>query len=208
MALRKDEYGFVRSAGYGRTRQSELRSQLNAMPDDQVYRSSVRGGVRRSSPVHEDDVNFQPGDTFALGPKITKAALPTSLVTEWHGLQRGGYGQIGAPVETAWGFAIELKSFALPGGVRVPAMVLLPKDYPVMPPLGFYIHKTGLDTVRSLGIDVRHLFPDKTYYDAPNLAQYGWAWFCLKFNPWRPGHHTLIGIVMMVAAMMAEGANR
>jgi hypothetical protein len=27
-----------------------------------------------------------------------------------------------------------------------------------------------------------------------------------KFQPWRPGHHSLLGIVMMVAAVIAEGA--
>jgi hypothetical protein len=206
MALRRDEYGFLRTSSYGHARQPDLRAELGAMPDDEVYRSSVRGGVRTSSPVHEHDVDFQPGDTFALGPKVTKAALPVQLHQEWRALQRGGYGQISPPEETNWGFAIKLDGFALPGGVRTNAMVLLPKDYPITPPIGFYIHENGLAAAKSQGIDLRHLFPNKTYYGAPNFANWGWAWFCLKFQPWRPGHHTLIGIVMMVAAVIAEGA--
>jgi hypothetical protein len=208
MALRRDEYGFVRSSSYGRTQQSDLRSELGAMPDDQVYRSSVRNGVRTSSPVYESDVNLQPGDTFALGPKVTKAAVSNQLLREWHALQRGGYGQIDPPIETAWGFCIQLNNFTLPGGVRTSAMVLLPRDYPIVPPLGFYIDRSGVDAVRALGIDTRHLFPDKTFYGAPNFAQHGWAWFCLKFEPWRPNHHTLISIIMMVAAIITEGVRK
>ena len=208
MALRKDEYGFVRSNGFGRARHADIRSELGAESGDQLYQSTIRKGARTSIPVSGENISYQPGDTFALGPKVTKASIPAKLTAEWQALQRGGYGQIGSPVETAWGFVVELSSFLLPGGVRTRAMVLLPKDYPVTPPLGFYIHESGLDAVRSQGIDVRHLFPDKTYYGAPNLAQKGWAWFCLKFEPWRPGRHSLIGIVMMVAAVMAEGANK
>ncbi len=206
MALRRDEYGFLRSTGYGQARQSDLRTELGAMPDDQVYRSSVQGGVRTSRPVEGDNVGYQPGDSFAVGPKVTKAALPAQLYDEWRALHRAGYGQIDPPEETGWGFAIKLKSFALPGGIRTNALVLCPRDYPVTPPLGFYIQKKGLEAVKALGIDLRHLFPDKTYYGAPNFAEHGWAWFCLKFQPWRPGHHTLVGIVMMVAAVIAEGA--
>lgn len=206
MGLRRDEYGFLRSSSYGQTSRPDLRAQLGAMPDDQVYRSSVRSGVRTSAPVEDEDVSFQPGDSFAVGPKVTKASLPALLQQEWRALQRGGYGQIEAPEETSWGFAIKLYAFALPGGVRANALILLPKDYPITPPIGFYIHENGLAAVKALGIDLRHLFPDKTFYGAPNFANHGWAWFCLKFQPWRPGHHTLIGIVMMVAAVIAEGA--
>lgn len=208
MSLRRDEFGFVRSSTFGRTRQSDLRSELGASSDDQVYQSSVRGGVRTSSPVSQNDVSFSPGDTFAIGPKVTKAGVPAALLNEWRGLQRGGYAQIGPPIENDWGYTLPLNGFTLPGGIRTNAMVLLPKHYPSMPPIGFYIHKTGLDAVRSLGIDLRHLFPDKTYYGAPNLTQQGWAWFCLKFEPWKPGHYNLIGIVMMVATIMSEGASR
>src|SRR5262245_58864693 len=102
MSLRRDEYGFLRTSNYGQTSQPDLRAQLGAEAGDQVYRSSVRGGVRTSSPVHEGQVNYQPGDTFAVGPKVTKAALPPVLHEEWRALQRGGYGQIGPPEETYW----------------------------------------------------------------------------------------------------------
>ena len=206
MALRRDEYGFLRTGGYGQTSQPNLRAELGAMPEDEIYHSSVRSGVRTSSPVNEEHVRYQPGDTFALGPKVTKASLPAELWTEWRALVQGGYGKISPPEETNWGFAVKLDGFALPGGVRTNAMVLLPRDYPITPPIGFYIHENGLAAVKALGIDVRHLFPDTTYYGAPNFANHGWAWFCLKFQPWRPGHHTLISIIMMVSAVIAEGA--
>src|SRR5438552_7951760 len=97
MALRKDEYGFLRSGSFGSTTQPDLREQLGAVPGDEVYHSSAHGGVRTSSPVNEGQVNYRPGDTFAVGPKVTKAALPHELHEEWQALQRGGYGQIGAP---------------------------------------------------------------------------------------------------------------
>jgi hypothetical protein len=206
MSLRRDEYGFLRSNSYGQASGTDLRTALGAVPGDQVYRSSAAGGFRRSAPVDGDDVSFHPGDTFAVGPKVTKASPPAQLQQEWRALQRGGYGQIAPPEETDWGFAIKLFAFALPGGVRTNALILLPKDYPVTPPIGFYIHEKGLAAVTTLGIDVRHLFPNQTFYGAPNFANHGWAWFCLKFQPWRPGHHSLLGIVMMVAAVIAEGA--
>src|SRR4051812_23093675 len=106
MGLRHDEYGFLRPNSYGQTSRPNLRADLGAMPDDEVYRSSVRGGVRTSAPVEDEDVSYQPGDTFAVGPKVTKASPPALLQQEWRALQRGGYGQIGAPEETNWGFAI------------------------------------------------------------------------------------------------------
>jgi hypothetical protein len=162
MSLRRDEYGFLRSNSYGKTSQANLRADLGAMSGDQVYRSSVRDGVRTSAPLEDENVSFQPGDTFAVGPKVTKAAPPATLLQEWQALLRGGYGQIDLPEETNWGFAIKLNAFALPGGVRTNALVLLPKEYPLIPPIGFYIHERGLAAVKSLGIDVRHLFPDRT----------------------------------------------
>src|SRR4051794_22804545 len=119
MGLRRDEYGFLRSSGYGQTSAPDLRAELGAMPDDQVYRSTARGGVRTSAPVDGDNVSYHPGDTFAVGPKVTKASAPPAVLQqEWRTLQRGGYGQIGPPEETHWGFAIKLYAFALPGGVR------------------------------------------------------------------------------------------
>ena len=208
MSLRRDEYGFLRSSTFGQTSGPNLRAELDARPEDEVYQSSVQGGVRTSGPIAGGNVGFRPGDTFAVGPKVTKASPPTPLQQEWRALQRGGYGQIEPPEETHWGFAIKLYAFSLPGGVRTNALILLPKDYPVTPPIGFYIHERGLAAVKALGIDVRHLFPDKTFYGAPNFANHGWAWFCVKFQPWRPGHHNLLGIVMMVAAVIAEGVKR
>ena len=206
MPLRQDEYGFLRSNNYGETTAPNLRAELGALPDDQVYRSSVQAGVRRSAPVEGESVSYRPGDTFAVGPKVTKASLPALLQREWQALQRGGYGQIEAPEETSWGFAIKLYAFALPGGVRAHALILLPKDYPITPPIGFYIHERGLAAVKALGIDVAHLFPDRTFYGAPNFATHGWVWFCLKFQPWRPGHHNLLGVVMMVCMRSSGGA--
>src|SRR5689334_2040205 len=128
MALRRDEYGFLRSNTYGYTTAPNIRAGLGAMPDDEVYRSSIHDGVRRSAPIEGEDVSYRPGDTFAVGPKVTKASPPATLQQEWRALQRGGYGQIGAPEETNWGFAIKLAAFVLPGGVRTNALILLPKD--------------------------------------------------------------------------------
>jgi hypothetical protein len=79
MGLRRDEYGFLRSNNYGHTTGPNLRAELGVMPDEQVYHSSARGGVRTSAPVEDEHVSYHPGDTFAVGPKVTKASAPPAV---------------------------------------------------------------------------------------------------------------------------------
>ena len=50
---------------------------------------------RTSAPVEDENVSYHPGDTFAVGPKVTKAApTPAVLQREWQALQRGGYDRV------------------------------------------------------------------------------------------------------------------
>ncbi|NWH06444.1 hypothetical protein [Desulfobacter latus] len=84
MSIKKDEYGFIRSSGYGRVDLDTLRSQLNADPDEAIYHTSNSGGVRSSRQVKDGSVPVQPGDTFNAGPQVVKASLLTDLFNRQH----------------------------------------------------------------------------------------------------------------------------
>ena len=75
-ALSKDELGFVRARSYGRTNKAELNALLNAGSDEEIYVSSVENGVRKSKVLGKASViNTKSGDTFSVGPRVTKAAF-------------------------------------------------------------------------------------------------------------------------------------
>ena len=142
MSLRRDEYGFLRSNGYGHARGPDLRAELGAMPDDQVYRSSVRGGVRTSAPIEGEDVSYHPGDTFAVGPKVTKASA-RRCCSRSGGRAAGRLRSDRAAGGDELGIrdqALRVRPARRRAGERA---ILLPKDYPVTPPIGFYIHERG-----------------------------------------------------------------
>ncbi len=128
-ALTKDELGFVRARSYGRTNKAELNALLNAGTDEEVYVSSVENGVRKSKVLgNANEINTKSGDTFSVGPRVTKAALfnelfgglPRSsgtpskpstqpntktqqrLQVEIAGLKRAGYGWIEPPTHPHW----------------------------------------------------------------------------------------------------------
>ncbi len=52
----------------------------------------------------------------------------------------------------------------------VRALVLLPPEYPRLPPLGVYVN-------RNLQAATRH-FVKKAVHGAPDLVRQGWYWFC------------------------------
>ena len=156
--LTKDELGFIRVSHYGRMSRKELEDWMELQPGEAVYHSGVKRGVRVSEPVKGQDVKLKPGDTLSVGPVITKAASsgePEWLGRERQALSRAGYGGVGKSVRTQWGWALLLKGLTLPGGVRTEALVLLPKDYPRMSPVGFYIRDRAAQGGLDLGQEVR-----------------------------------------------------
>lgn len=207
MKLKRDEFGFLRSSGYENVSASDLRVLLDAREDDEIYRSTRREGVRIAEPVDEEIIKTKPTDRFGLGPKVTKAAaaIPRQIQREYQALKRAGYGQVKPPRAERFGYVIPLSGFVLPGGRRTEAMILLPSEYPTCPPIGFYVSRRGVDAAKDAGLDVEHLFPTTTYHGAPNLSSEGWLWFCTVFEHWKPHHHNLVGVMLMVAAMLAEG---
>ena len=224
-ALSKDELGFVRARGYGRTSKAELDALLNVGSDESVYVSSVENGVRKSKVLgNARDINTKSGDTFTVGPRVTKAAFldglfgqqprpregavkpPTPsamqpsgktqqrLQEEIAALKRAGFGWIEPPKPTQWGWTVELKGIILPNGTRTNALVLLPDTYPLVSPIGFYI-KTGAATAN---LDTSHLFDNKAFHGAVNLSEHGWQWFCGIAEGWKPNRHTLVSYINIV----------
>ena len=219
-ALSKDELGFVRARSYGRTNKTELTALLNAENDEEIYVSSVENGARKSKVLDKESViNTKSGDTFTVGPRVTKAAFfdalfgqqpatgaapksPASpntktqqrLQEEIAGLKRAGYGWIEPPTHTQWGWVVELKGIVLPNGVKTNAMVLLPDTYPLVSPIGFYI-KNGASVA---SLDTSHLFNKTVYHGAVNLSEHGWQWFCGIAEGWKPNKHTLVSYINIV----------
>ena len=220
-ALTKDELGFVRARSYGRTNKAELNALLNVGGDEEIYISSIEHGVRKSTVLgNANEVNTKSGDTFSVGPRVTKAALfnelfgglprstgttPTQatqpntktqhrLQVEIAGLKRAGYGWIEPPTHTQWGWVVELKGIVLPNGVKTNAMVLLPDTYPLVSPIGFYI-KNGAPVA---GLDTSHLYSKSAYHGAVNLSEQGWQWFCGIAEGWKPNKHTLVSYINIV----------
>jgi hypothetical protein len=198
-ALSKDEAGFfVRAKQFGRIPREEIDALLRPERDEQVYQASTKEGARTAAPVPDGDtVSAKPGDTFTVGPRITKAAtsLPEQLRKEADALQRAGFGSIGAPVHEPWGWSVHLKGFTLPGGARTDAMVVLPNSYPVLSPIGFYLRAGAT----AGNLDKGHLFATQSYHGAPNLSENGWQWFCGIVEGWKPGRHTLVTYLSIVA---------
>ncbi|MDD2658820.1 MAG: hypothetical protein PHY54_03945 [Methylococcales bacterium] len=219
--LSKDELGFVRARGYGRTSRAELNQLLNVEPGEQVYVSTVENGVRTSKPLDQNgEVKTKGGDTFSVGPRVTKAAFLNSLleqlqtsqsakpVLQHHGssktqqrlqqeiagLKRAGFGWAEPAQQTGWGWMVRLKGVTLPNGVRTDAMVLVPDNYPLVSPIGFYV-KQGAATAK---LDTSHLFEQRAYHGAVNLSEHGWQWFCGIAEGWKPGKHTLVSYINIV----------
>ena len=220
--LSKDELGFVRSRGYGRTNRGELNALLNAGQDEEIYVSSVENGVRKSKVLgNAGEVHTKTGDTFSVGPRVTKASFFGNLIggqqqpqqatlksspqpqttktqqrlqEEIAGLKRAGYGWIQPPTHTKWGWMVEMKGVVLPNGVRTNALVLLPDTYPLVSPIGFYIQK-GAATAN---LDTSHLFNNNVYHGAVNLSEQGWQWFCGIADGWKPNKHTLVSYINIV----------
>ena len=222
-ALKKDELGFIRSNGYGRVAARELAKQLGLEDGETVFRTGREKGVKTSRPISQNggDVELHPGDTFSAGPSIVKAAgflkkllngaedKPTplrrdfpqeALQREASGLGRAGFGAVPAPEKCRWGWKIRLKGMTLPGGIRTDALILLPANYPLSSPIGFYIRKGS-----HLGdLDTSHLYDQRTYHDAVDLSGEGWQWFCGIVQNWKPGRHNLVTYMSLILAFFNE----
>jgi len=213
--LTRDELGFVRARRYGRVDRHTLETVLQPQASEQVYVTGVRAGVRTAERVTEDRYPIRPGDTFTLGPRITKAApprpaptpgaartapLPAALQREVEALKRAGFGGVERPLASRIGWGLRLRGWALPGGVRTDALVLLPNNYPLAGPIGFYVRE-GATTG---GLDTAHLFDDLVAHGAPDLRARGWRWFCGIAEGWQPGRHTLVSYLTLVLALFND----
>lgn len=206
--LRYNEDGFVVAGGYSTIDLQELRQSTGAQPNEVVYQTTTEAGARVSHPISSDKITVKPGDTFSPGPQVIRAGgeISEPVRKEFRILKSAGYGMVSNPERTNFGFTILLNGFTLPGGIRTKAMILLPLNYPMVGPIGFYVHQSGVRAIQVSGAAMTHLFPDKTYYGAPNLsdaAAGGWAWFCMKFEPWIPGRYTLLTVMQMVGSQLS-----
>ena len=211
-----DEHGFTRgftrkssgvlsnSGGYGRLHTDQIRSMAGVAPADELFRVSVSNGVRSTSRVGSGMVAVKPGDNFVGGPKCQLAAdaRADAVRRQLDGLRDLGFGQPTASAD-AHGVRVRLKGFTLPGGSRTDMLILLPRAYPDVPPIGFYLRGDA----RTGGLDLDHLFPDRAFHQAPNLSgeQERWRWYCLIVDGWDPGRHNLAGFVGQVSAALAAG---
>jgi hypothetical protein len=211
--LTRDELGFVRARRYGRVDRHALEAVLQPQASEQVYVTGVRAGVRTAERVTADLYPMRPGDTFSLGPRITKAApqrpasakaptppLPEALQREVAALKRAGFGGIERPLASRIGWGLRLRGLTLPGGVRTDALVLLPNNYPLAGPIGFYVRE-GAATG---SLDTAHLFEDLVAHGAPDLRSRGWHWFCGIAEGWQPGRHTLVSYLTLVLALFDD----
>lgn len=211
--LTRDELGFVRARRYGRVDRQALDALLQPQAGDQVYLTGVRAGVRTAEPVRAALVPVRPGDTFTLGPRITKAAapapaptaarltpLPEALQREVDALKRAGFGGVERPLASRIGWGIRLRGLTLPGGMRTDALVLLPNNYPLAGPIGFYVQ----DGAATGDLDTAHLFADLVAHGAPDLRSRGWRWFCGIAEGWQPGRHTLVSYLTLVLALFND----
>ncbi len=94
----------------------------------------------------------------------------------------------------------------------VSMLVLIPPQYPTLPPLGVYVD-------RPYQIKSGH-FVERGYHGAPSLEQSGWRWFCSSFggfsdrsrgNAWRPSDdivsgHNLATVLVGARVMLELGA--
>ena len=203
--LRRDELGFIRAHRYGRADAAQLEREFNMKKGERLYRTGNKNGVKRSEEVRTVTIEFRPGDTFSIGPRITKAAkergaLERALKTETDILKAAGLGSIPEPRLEKWGWSVRMKGFVLPGGTRTDAMICLPDNYPMTSPIGFYL-KNGASIG---GLDTEHLFEKKAYHGAKDLSGEGWAWFCGVTDSWEPGRHNLLSYVNAVMAFLTE----
>jgi len=165
------------------------------------------------------DIKTKAGDTFSVGPRVTKAAFLNGLLgqrksgqpakpvrqqgspktqqrlqQEIAALKRAGFGWAEPAQQTEWGWMVRLKGVTLPNGVRTDAMVLVPDNHPLVSPIGFYVRQ-GAVTAQ---LDTSHLFEQRAYHGAVNLSEHGWQWFCGIAEGWKPGKHTLVSYINIV----------
>ena len=121
------------------------------------------------------------------------------------------------PVEPREGWAVLIWDYRLPAGFNCPTthlMVLLPREYPVVPPDWFFVNR-GLRDAR--GRSLPHYF-EKNWPAAlaPTLpANRGWAAGCLHVRPgtWRPhvdpfSGHRLSTYLEIIQRALAEWIQR
>ena len=203
-SLKKDEHGFTTRAkanGYGQVDYAELANLLGVGGDEVIYEGSTKGGVRTKKPLPKGGtVKLSPGNDYVPGPPITKAAdLPARLRKEAADLRGAGFGGVEDPKEEPWGWSLTLKGLILPGGVRTDAMVVLPNNYPMVSPIGFYLRR-GKEKGK---LDQDHLFDGRAYHGAQDLSAYGWQWYC-GIVQWKPNRYTLVTYLSIVLSLFNE----
>lgn len=219
----QDALGFTRTASgalkarsYARTTGADLRTALGLAPDEEIIRTGVVNGVRTGSKVGEGPLDARPGDTFVGGPKcqlssglhslfgnVPKPILRAATGLDQHlaGLADIGFGHI-KPERSAHGIRIRLRGFTLPGGRRTDLLLVLPPQFPQLPPIGFYLRGDAATG----GLDLSHLFVHRAFHEAPNLSHEPekWRWYCLIVQHWDPARHTLAGFVAMVSSELGR----
>jgi hypothetical protein len=95
---------------------------------------------------------------------------------------------------------VRLRGLTLPGGVRTDALVLLPNNYPLAGPIGFYVREGAATGA----LDTSHLFDELVAHGAPDLSARGWQWFCGIAEGWQPGRHTLVSYLTLVLALFND----
>jgi hypothetical protein len=70
---------------------------------------------------------------------------------------------------------------------EVKALLLLPLDYPRVPPLGVYLNRPHkLQSVTQHGVGGRH-FTGKGLHGAESIQVRGWYWYCHALGAWHAG---------------------
>jgi len=134
------------------------------------------------------------------GEPINKMKNALKIAHEYEGLMQAGYRNIEPPKIKPHGYEIHIKNLTLPGGVRTEIKILLPKSYPIVPPIGFYVKENAALG----GLDQSHLYGD-VYHDAPDLTHEGFRWFCgILDKNWTANRHNLISYMSMVLALFNE----
>ena len=124
-----------------------------------------------------------------------------SLAAHLAGLRELGLGQVEAE-RSAQGIRVRLRGYILPGGSRTDMLILLPMQFPVLPPEAFFLQRDA-----AIGhLDLGHLYARWACHGAPNLPAEaeGWLGYCLIAD-WDPRRHTLAGFVAQIGAQLTGG---
>lgn len=127
-----------------------------------------------------ENVDFKtiPGGTIK-GAEDVRARYITAQVAAVAEVLGERYGQT-VQLDQGLRFVV-IPSFRLPprwGLKTTPILIWFPRDYPTVPPHGFYLSN------RCIG---SHILRANVYGDSPDLSDRGWNWYCVNAGKgWRP----------------------